>query len=118
MEALETEYKSKKETIEAERAELSKLSDIEHRENAVLEAEATWMQNAPRSKAATIAEIRADEQHIRENEYQALCASLGRKAEAQRTALASELEDKRATTEGRIGKSPCTSCRSRNCRTG
>jgi hypothetical protein len=105
MEALETEYKSKKETIEAERAELSKkLSDIEHRENAVLEAESDLDAERTEVKAATIAEIRADEQHIRENEYQALCASWAEEAEAQRTALASELEDKRATTEEELGK--------------
>lgn len=105
MEELETDYQAKHDTIEAERAELAKkLADIEQRENAVIDAESELDAERIQIKTVTIAEIRADEQCIREKEHQALCASWAEEAQTQRNALASELEDKRATTEKELQK--------------
>lgn len=104
-EALEKEYQEKQETLKAEQGKLAeKLTALEKREDAVLDAENELNAERTQVREDTIAKIRADEQSIREAEYKALQVLWKEEANSKRTALALELESQRAVTADELKK--------------
>lgn len=104
-EELETEYLGKQSVLETERVDLSKrLKDIEQRENVVINMETELEEKCQQVKETAIAEIKADEELIRQKEYQSMQKSWEQEAERQRTKLASELENQRITTSEELNK--------------
>lgn len=97
-EDLDADYQSKLDSLESEKEKLAQaLADIEARENAVLDMETELASQREQVKAETIAEIRADEKRIREDEYHALRTAWEQEATKQRSALAAELASQRET---------------------
>lgn len=95
-EKLDTDYQEKLSSLEAEKEKLTQvLADIEARETAVLDMESKLAKQKEQIKTETIAEIRADEKRIREDEYSALRSTWDQEATTQRNALASELSSQR-----------------------
>lgn len=104
-EFLEAEYQIKHDALEVEKADLTKkLDDLTKRENAVLDMETALKAERMQVREATIAEVKADEHRIREDEYQALRSSWEEKAESERTALSAELESQRTATADELKK--------------
>ena len=102
---LEAEYQTKQAALEAEKEELAqKLASIEQRENAALDAANELDAEKTQVREATIAEIRADEQRIREDEHENLLSAWEEEADSKRVALASELESQRTATSEELQK--------------
>lgn len=95
-EKLDADYQEKVSALEAEKEKLTQaLADIEARETAVLDMENELATQKEQVETETIAEIRADEKRIREDEYSALRFAWKQEATTQRNALASELSSQR-----------------------
>ena len=95
-EELDADYQAKLSALETEKEKLAQaLADIEARETAVLDMESELATQKEQVRTETIAEIRADEKRIREDEYSALRSAWDQEATTQRNALASELSSQR-----------------------
>lgn len=104
-EELDVEYKAKHDALEEEKAKLAQeLSELSKREDAVTDMETALEAERKQVREATIAEVKADEHHIRESEYQALRTAWEAEAESQRAALSAELEAQRTATASELQK--------------
>lgn len=96
---LEADYQAKHTALDAEREKISQaLADIKARETAVLNMESELADQKEQVKSETIAEIRADEKRIREDEYNTLRIMWEQEAATKRDALAAELAAQRQST--------------------
>lgn len=104
-EKLDKDYSEKLEKLNVEKKKLeTKLNEIEHRENEVLEAEEQLEKQKKIAAEEAIAEIKKDEQLIRADEYEKLKLAWDKEGEKQRKDLAQELADKKSETEAQLEK--------------
>ena len=103
--ALDDAYKEKLDKLEADKAELEKkIAEIELRETEVLEAEDALEKKKDEVARNVEAEIRANEQVIREDEYKKLSAKWTAEAEKVKSKAEAEVADIREKAESELEK--------------